>query len=218
MRYIKVLLLVCVFFLVMMFFVQNQASFADPVILRADLFFLPPMESIPIPLYALMLMCFGVGALIVLLMLVWDRITITGKLSNARHRVIALQKKLEKMTEALRKSEEEKKQAQAKMKEELKLAEQRVAAALRASHVSPASSALPAKAEFGKATPISKEPPHALVADAPDAPDMADTLPRAASMQNKPVIATGLTVTAPEETQPVSVPVKRGFFSKKPKA
>ncbi len=213
MRYIKVLLLVCVFFLVMMFFVQNQASFADPVILRADLFFLPPMESIPIPLYALMLMCFGVGALIVLLMLVWDRITLTGKLSNARRRSIALQKKVEKLTESLQKSENEKMQAQAKMKEELKLAEQRVAAALRASHVSPAP-ALPVKAEPAKAAFMPKEAPHAIVADAA----FNDAATGTAGTTGKPLIATGLTVKAPEEMHTTPAPEKRGFFSRKPKA
>ena len=50
MRYIKVFLLVLVFFFVMMFFVQNQGSFSDPVVLRLDLLFLTPMESIPMPL------------------------------------------------------------------------------------------------------------------------------------------------------------------------
>lgn len=37
MRYLKVFLLVLIFFVVMMFFVQNQASFADPVVLKLDL-------------------------------------------------------------------------------------------------------------------------------------------------------------------------------------
>ena len=76
MRYIKVFLLVLVFFVVMMFFVQNQASFSDPVTLRLDVLFLPSMESMPIPLYAIMLACFAVGAVLVLLMLIWDRIVV----------------------------------------------------------------------------------------------------------------------------------------------
>ena len=62
MRYIKVFLLVLVFFVVMMFFVQNQASFSDPVTLRLDVLFLPSMESMPIPLYEIILAGFAVGA------------------------------------------------------------------------------------------------------------------------------------------------------------
>ncbi len=215
MRYLKVLLLVCVFFLVMMFFVQNQASFADPVILRADLFFLPAMESIPIPLYSLMLICFALGALLVLLMLMWDRITLTGKLTKARRRAIALQKKVEKLAESLQKAEEEKTLAQQKMKDELKLAEQRVAAALRASHPLPA--AVSAKAE-----PASK----GFFAKQQAEP--------AAQTQEKPAIATGLSISERQtetgaetlaETGAETVleeagasQGKRGFFSRKPKA
>ena len=36
MRYIKVFLLVLLFFVIMMLFVQNQASFSDPVTLKFD--------------------------------------------------------------------------------------------------------------------------------------------------------------------------------------
>ena len=52
MRYIKVFLLVLIFFIVMMFFVQNQASFADPVVLKLDLLVMEPIETIPLPLYS----------------------------------------------------------------------------------------------------------------------------------------------------------------------
>ena len=134
MRYIKVFLLVLVFFLVMMFFVQNQASFADPVTLRMDVLFLPPMESMPLPLYAIMLICFALGALLVLLMLMWDRMTLTGRLSSARRRVTALEKKLSTAEAALAKSQEEQRVAEEKFQEQLKDAEQRVNAALRAAH------------------------------------------------------------------------------------
>lgn len=137
MRYIKVFLLVLVFFVVMMFFVQNQASFADPVTLRLDVLFLPPMESMPMPLYAIMLVCFALGALLVLAMLMWDRMTITSRLASARRRVTALEKKLNAAEADRVRSEEAHQAAEAKLQTELKDAEQRVNAALRAAHAQP---------------------------------------------------------------------------------
>ena len=69
MRYIKVFLLVLLFFVIMMLFVQNQASFSDPVTLKFDPMFAPVMESMPLPRYALLLMSFALGAVVVLAML-----------------------------------------------------------------------------------------------------------------------------------------------------
>ena len=66
MRYIKVFLLVLLFFVIMMLFVQNQASFSDPVTLKFDPMFAPVMESMPLPRYALLLMSFALGAVVVL--------------------------------------------------------------------------------------------------------------------------------------------------------
>ena len=65
MRYIKVFLLVLLFFVIMMLFVQNQASFSDPVTLKFDPMFAPVMESMPLPRYALLLMSFALGAVVV---------------------------------------------------------------------------------------------------------------------------------------------------------
>lgn len=132
MRYIKVLLLVLVFFVVMMFFVQNQSSFADPVTLRLDVLFLPPMESLPIPLYAIMLACFASGAILVLLMLVWDRVVITGRLTAARRKITSLEKKLAAATDAQARLEKERAEVETKLQKQLEDAEQRVNTALRA--------------------------------------------------------------------------------------
>lgn len=76
MRYIKVLLLVILFFLVMMFFVQNQGAFSQAVPLKLDLLFLPPVESAPMPFYTLLIICFVLGALCILAMLMWDRVSL----------------------------------------------------------------------------------------------------------------------------------------------
>ena len=114
MRYLKVFFLVVIFFLVMMFFVQNQASFSDPVTLKFDPMFAPVVTSIPLPRYSLMLICFALGAAVVLAMLLWDRVTLTSRLAASRRRISALQKKLatamaerDKLAEAIKTAEAE---------------------------------------------------------------------------------------------------------------
>ncbi|MBO4317896.1 MAG: LapA family protein [Mailhella sp.] len=131
MRYIKVLLLVLLFFFVMLFFVQNQSAFAEHVILRMDLGFLPKMESVPMPIYTLMLICFVLGAFVVLLMLVWDRVIIAGKLTASKRKVASLEKKLEKTVSELAKISSEREASEEKLRADLADAENRLANALR---------------------------------------------------------------------------------------
>ena len=108
MRYIKVFLLVLLFFVIMMLFVQNQASFSDPVTLKFDPLFAPAMESIPLPRYALLLICFAMGAGLVLAMLVWDRLSLSSRLAVASRRGNALQKQLDKANAQIEKLTAEK--------------------------------------------------------------------------------------------------------------
>ena len=108
MRYIKVFLFVLLFFLIMMLFVQNQASFSDPVTLKFDPLFAPAMESIPLPRYALLLICFAMGAGLVLAMLVWDRLSLSSRLAVASRRGNALQKQLDKANAQIEKLTAEK--------------------------------------------------------------------------------------------------------------
>ena len=108
MRYIKVFLFVLLFFLIMMLFVQNQASFSDPVTLKFDPLFAPAMESIPLPRYALLLICFAMGAGLVLAMLVWDRLSLSSRLAVATRRGNSLQKQLDKANAQIEKLTAEK--------------------------------------------------------------------------------------------------------------
>ena len=96
MRYIKVLLLVILFFLVMMFFVQNQSAFSQAVALKLDLLFLPPVESAPLPFYTLLIICFVLGALCILAMLMWDRVSLSAKLTMANMRARGFEKDVAK--------------------------------------------------------------------------------------------------------------------------
>ena len=113
MRYIKVFLLVLLFFVIMMLFVQNQASFSDPVTLKFDPLFAPAMESIPLPRYALLLICFAMGAGLVLAMLLWDRLSLSSRLAVATRRGNSLQKQLDKANAQIEKLTAEKAAAEA---------------------------------------------------------------------------------------------------------
>ena len=113
MRYIKVFLFVLLFFLIMMLFVQNQASFSDAVTLKFDPLFAPAMESIPLPRYALLLICFALGAGLVLAMLVWDRLSLSSRLAVATRRGNSLQKQLDKANAQIEKLTAEKAAAEA---------------------------------------------------------------------------------------------------------
>ena len=135
MRYIKVFLLVLLFFVIMMLFVQNQGSFSDAVTLKFDPMFAPAMESIPLPRYALLLICFALGALVVLSMLLWDRLALTSRLGAARRRGNSLQKQLDKANAQIEKLTAAKAQAEADLaaaQEALKAAEAAAAAAAKA--------------------------------------------------------------------------------------
>ncbi|MBQ9105902.1 MAG: LapA family protein [Mailhella sp.] len=113
MRYIKVFLLVLLFFVIMMLFVQNQASFSDSVTLTFDTMFGQSFKSMPIPRYALLLMSFALGAVLVLAMLLWDRLSLSSRLGAARRRGNSLQKQLDKANAQIQKLTAEKDKAAA---------------------------------------------------------------------------------------------------------
>ncbi|MBR5734530.1 MAG: hypothetical protein IKX79_03180 [Desulfovibrionaceae bacterium] len=95
MRYLKVLILVLIFFLVMLFFVDNQAAFTTPFQLTLNPRFMDPLTTkTPVPCYYLLLASFVLGGLITLAMLIWDRVSCTARLSLAKLRASSLEKDL----------------------------------------------------------------------------------------------------------------------------
>lgn len=102
MRYVKVLLLVLAFFLSMVFFFQNQESLSREMTLKLNLFFIPPMESIPLPFYFVVLAAFAVGGLIAFLALVWDKMHRSAKHMKTLWRVRALEKELDEIKSGAR--------------------------------------------------------------------------------------------------------------------
>ncbi len=96
MRYIKLFLAVFIFFIFMLFFVQNMAPFSQEVVLKLDFMFMQPVESTPVPLYTIIILAFTTGALLVLLMLLYDRLALSARCRLSSSKVSGLEKKLAK--------------------------------------------------------------------------------------------------------------------------
>ena len=96
MRYIKVLLLVLIFFVSMLFLFQNQEVLGKDMALTLHLFFLPPMKPISLPTYFVLLAGFLLGALFAMALLLWDKITLSAKLMRAQWKVRNLEKEVAK--------------------------------------------------------------------------------------------------------------------------
>jgi len=92
MRYIKVLLLVLIFFISMLFLFQNQETLGRDMALRLDLFFLPPMRPVSLPTYFVLLAGFLLGALLTMACFLWDRLSLSAKLMKAQWKIRNLEK------------------------------------------------------------------------------------------------------------------------------
>ena len=101
MRYLKVFLAIVFFYFVMLFFVQNQEALSQTMQLRLDLMFVPPVESLPLSFYMLSLICFLFGGICTLLMLLWDRLSMSAQLGGSRRKLRAAEKQLTNTSEAL---------------------------------------------------------------------------------------------------------------------
>lgn len=94
MRFVKVLVLVLVFFISMMFFVQNNAVLSQTVALKLDLFFDTAWSSIELPFYFMVLCAFLLGALLTMLLLMISRMRAGAALRRANKRIRVLEKEL----------------------------------------------------------------------------------------------------------------------------
>lgn len=108
MRYIKVLVLAVFLFLALIFFFQNQAPLSQEMEMTLNLFFIPPMTSIRLPFYFIVIAAFFVGAMLTLFWLVWDKFVTSSKLmkskwtaSRLEHEIQQLNKKLDLANERL---------------------------------------------------------------------------------------------------------------------
>jgi ATP adenylyltransferase len=94
MRYIKVLLLVLIFFISMLFLFQNQETLGKDMALQLNLFFLPPMKPAALPTYFILLAGFLLGALFAMALLLWDKLALSTRLMKAQWKVRNLEKEV----------------------------------------------------------------------------------------------------------------------------
>lgn len=97
MRYIKVLVLAVFLFLALIFFFQNQAPLSQQMEMTLNLFFIPPMTSIPLPFYFLLISGFFIGCLLTLFWLVWDKFISSSRLMKSRWQVSRLQHEVDRL-------------------------------------------------------------------------------------------------------------------------
>ena len=94
MRYIKVVLLVLIFFFFAIFVEQNHGILGQDVAFQLNLFVIPPLESIPLPLYFIVLIALVLGALVCVLFLAGDRIKMSFAMHRANKRINVLEQEV----------------------------------------------------------------------------------------------------------------------------
>lgn len=104
MRYIKVLLLACLIFVALVFFFQNQAILTTKLQVSLDLIFLPPIKSMTLPLYFIVVCAFFIGVLMAILLLVWDRLQLSARLMKDKWQIKSLSSRLSKAESLLNKT------------------------------------------------------------------------------------------------------------------
>ena len=97
MRYIKAFVFLCVFFVVLVFLFQNQAALSKTLTFQLNLLFVPEMTSIELPFYYVLLAAFLMGAVLCLLVLLYDRFRLSLAMARADMRIQDLEKEEKKM-------------------------------------------------------------------------------------------------------------------------
>ena len=95
MRFIRVFLAICIFFLAVIFVVQNSEFLGQTTQFKLDLFVFDNVQkSIPLPLYFVILAAFLLGGLSTIFFLICDRIRLGLNLGKARRRIKHLEREL----------------------------------------------------------------------------------------------------------------------------
>lgn len=93
MRYFKVLVIVLLFFVCMVFFVQNTGVLVNKLQIRFELFGLDWLSG-PVPVYIFILLAFVIGALVSMLYLLLEKIRQGKELKNYRAQISKLQEEI----------------------------------------------------------------------------------------------------------------------------
>ncbi len=95
MRFIKVLFLILLFFISMMFFIQNTEILSQEMSLQLSFFTESlTIKSVPLPFYFLLLIGFVLGGALVLFYFVLDKIRLSKELKQNRSRISKLEKEV----------------------------------------------------------------------------------------------------------------------------
>ncbi len=95
MRFIRVFLAICIFFLAVIFVVQNSEFLGQTTQFKLDLFLFDSVQkSIPLPLYFVILAAFLLGGLSAIFFLICDRIRLGLNLTKARRKIKHLEREL----------------------------------------------------------------------------------------------------------------------------
>lgn len=97
MRYIRVLVIAVFLFFALIFFFQNQGPLSQQMEMTLNLFFIPPMNSISLPFYFLLIAAFFIGCLLSLFWLFWDKVTTSSKLMKSKWEVSRLKNEVAKL-------------------------------------------------------------------------------------------------------------------------
>lgn len=91
MRYIKALVILVLFFVGTVFFIQNADILTKETDLTLRLYFIPEMKSLKLPFYYLMLGSFFAGGLLLFALLWWGNAKRMAKLAAANAKIFALE-------------------------------------------------------------------------------------------------------------------------------
>lgn len=91
MRYIKALILLVLFFVGTVFFIQNADILTKETELTLRLYFVPEMKSLKLPFYYLMLGSFFAGGILLFALLWWGNAKRMAKLAAANAKIFALE-------------------------------------------------------------------------------------------------------------------------------
>lgn len=95
MRFIRVFLAICIFFLAVIFVVQNSEFLGQTIQFKLDLFVFDNVQrTIPLPLYFVILAAFLLGGLVSIFFLICDRIRLGLNLGKARRKIKHLEREL----------------------------------------------------------------------------------------------------------------------------
>ena len=95
MRFIRVFLAICIFFLAVIFVVKNSEFLGQTTQFKLDLFVFDTVQkSIPLPLYFVILAAFLLGGLSAIVFLICDRVRLSVNLGKARRKIKHLEREL----------------------------------------------------------------------------------------------------------------------------